>query len=155
MSKRIITDMGKQLTEKYGNLTYSQSGAAGTIDCSHLVHKVLNDQGVEVEYFDTTRMANSGNYDIIDASQVMPGDVVMFTSPQNHTGIVTSYNALTKNGTFFGSQRHGPEEIYFGPGYANYKFPTPSLFLRPRKKITQVTPSIFPVKPPSPPLKWA
>ena len=85
MSKPSITDLGKGYTEKYGHLTYSMSKAPGTIDCSNLVYKILNDSGFPVDYHETAKMAHSADYEVITNRQdIKPGDVVMFPG---HTGI--------------------------------------------------------------------
>ena len=98
MAKATMTELGKGYTQKYGHLTYSKSKAPGTIDCSNLVHRILNDGGIPVSYHDTHHMAGSGDYEIIDGKDVQPGDVVMFPG---HAGELSHPIMLKKKRNIF------------------------------------------------------
>ncbi|MEZ4302366.1 MAG: NlpC/P60 family protein [Polyangiaceae bacterium] len=69
---------------KKAGITYAQSGAAGTADCSHFVHDVLNSSGVKAPYVSTDEIANSSSFKPV--TDPMPGDIIW---QPGHMGIYT------------------------------------------------------------------
>lgn len=86
-------------TYKYGG-----NGSDGTIDCSHLVNQALRGAGYDLPYENTAALSRSKYYDVIDPSDVRPGDIALWRGRQNHVGIVDGYNSDSKIGRFIGSQ---------------------------------------------------
>ncbi len=72
---------------KKAGITYAQTGAAGTADCSHFVHDVLKSSGVSVPYVTTKDIATSSHFQKVTDPQ--PGDVIW---QPGHMGIYTGTN---------------------------------------------------------------
>ena len=95
-----------------GSHTYTVDGDTGPgIDCSNLVYQSLLAAGYNVTYATAQSSNNSftnivngtqssSQFDVISASQVQAGDVVVFNG---HVGIVESYTYDPATGTYTGT----------------------------------------------------
>ena len=97
-------------TQAYRNAGYTYGwGGTGNnkkIDCSHLVSNVLRGAGYNIPYQNTEALENSKYLDVVDPTEVQPGDIALWRGELNHTGIVETVDAKGETGTFFGSQRN-------------------------------------------------
>ena len=72
---------------KKAGITYAQTGAPGTADCSHFVHDVLKSSGVDVPYVTTKDIATSKHFQKV--TDPKPGDIIW---QPGHMGIYTGKN---------------------------------------------------------------
>jgi|GEM_PF-5390146 len=112
-----ISEIATSVAQDYENrdVTYQMGGDASaggdTSDCSHFVHDVLQQAGINVPYTTTGDMAKSPNFTAIPPDQVRPGDVIV---QGDHMGIYTK----TVNGIVNGMQMgdHGAQDAKWGSG---------------------------------------
>lgn len=108
------------------------------VDCSHLLNNMVLGAGYQIPYQTTAGLNSSTYYDVIEAANVQPGDIALWTGTHNHTGVVESFDSATDKGRFFGSQSStGPASANFGPGSGYW--PTPTKFLRPKAQYKSGT----------------
>ncbi len=93
-----IAEKAKEKVAEYKKkgITYSQSGKAGTADCSHFVHDVYQSAGVDVPYTTSGGFADSPHFEPTTTPQ--PGDVIW---QPGHVGI---YMGTNENGQPMGAQ---------------------------------------------------
>lgn len=107
-----IAEKAKEKVAEYkkAGITYAQTGAAGTADCSHFVHDVLKSSGVSVPYVTTKDIATSSHFQKVTDPQ--PGDVIW---QPGHMGIYTGTN---EKGQPLGAQmgEHGAATGTWGEG---------------------------------------
>jgi hypothetical protein len=102
---------------KKNGITYSQSGAKGTADCSHFVHDVLTSSGMDAPHV----TAKDGELGIRtspafeEVTDPQPGDVVWQPGPPAHMGVYTGKDA---DGHVLGAEmgNHGAAVGKWGPG---------------------------------------
>jgi NlpC/P60 family len=98
-------------------VTYQMGGDASsggdTSDCSHFVHDVLQQSGVDTPYTTTAGMSSSANFTQVPAADAQAGDVLV---QGGHMGVFTGQTDA--QGRPMGTQmgNHGAQDGPFGPG---------------------------------------